>query len=197
MQAQTFAMQFQMPAGAAAYTADIDDMQRVLPELVSMLLERRVLKTRQQREELVEFLVRDVPMKAIDMKRANLQARALERIYVGTEWLSADEVGVLGKHGAANPAAAANRWKSKGQLFAIRRDGRDMYPRYALGDDFTPRPVIRQVLKMLSHWDPLRMAGWFESTSSFLDGKRPRELTAQYPEKVVAAAVDAQNQQNA
>ncbi len=97
----------------------------------------------------------------------------------------------MGKHGTTNPAAAAHRWKANNQLFAVRRDGRDMYPRYALGDDFTPLPVVKQVLKAFTGHDPLRVAGWFESTSSFLGGKRPRELVATNPERVIHAARDA------
>lgn len=171
--------------------SDMDEVQRIMPELIGMLLERRALRSQQQREELVNFLVRDVPMKPIDLKRAKLQARALEAIYTGTEWLSAEQIGTLGLHGTANPAAAANRWKANRQLFAIRRDGRDMYPRYALADDFTPLPVVKKVLQTLADWSPLRVAGWFESTSSFLNAKRPRDLTAMAPDHVLSAAWDA------
>ena len=109
----------------------------------------------------------------------------------GTPWLTAEQIGTLGKQGTANPAAAAHRWKTNNQLFAIRRDGRDMYPRYALGDDFTPLPAVKRLLKTLADYDSLRVAAWFESTSSFLGGKRPRELLASKPERAVQAAQDA------
>lgn len=188
---QLLRFEFQVPKGVNLPRAEIADVERVMPELFGMLVEHRALRGKQQRAELVKLLVRDVPMKPIEMKLVKLQARALERIYCGTSWLTADEIGTLGKHGTANPAAAAHRWKSSGQLFAIRRDGRDMYPRYALGDDFTPLAAIKKVLKSLVGFDPLRVAGWFESTSSFLGGKRPRELIASQPERVVQAAQDA------
>ena len=189
-----FAFQLQMPDGIDPVRSEILAMQRVMPDLVSMMLERRQALSKQQRDALVELLVGEVPMRPLDMKLAKLQARALERIYSGTPWLTAEQIGTLGKHGTANPAAAAHRWKANEQLFAIRREGRDMYPRYALGDAFTPLPVIKRVLKTLVGHDPLRVAGWFESTSSFLGGKRPRELIASKPERVVLAAQDAASQ---
>jgi hypothetical protein len=191
MSTLNFAFQLDMPDGATPVRSEIEAMESVLPDLVAMMLERRQALSKQQRDALVELLVSEVPMKPLDMKLAKLQARALERIYSGTPWLTAEQVGTLGKHGTANPAAAAHRWKANGQLFAIRRDGRDMYPRYALGDDFTPLPVVKRVLKTLADYDSLRVAGWFESTSSFLGGKRPRELLASKPEHVVQAAQDA------
>ena len=191
MSSLNFAFQLQLPDGVTPVRSEIMAMERVMPDLVSMMLERRHALSKQQREALVELLVSEVPMKPLDMKLAKLQARALERIYAGTAWLTAEQIGTLGKHGTANLAAAAHRWKVNRQLFAIRREGRDMYPRYALGDDFTPLPVVKRVLKTRVDHDPLRVAAWFESTSSFLGGKRPRELLASKPERVVQAAQDA------
>lgn len=190
MRTLRFAFELQMADGIHPVRSEVVEIERVMPDLVSMMLERRQALSKQQRQALVELLVGEVPIKPLDMKLAKLQARALERIYTGTSWLTAEQIGVLGKHGTANPAAAAHRWKANAQLFAIRRDGRDMYPRYALGDDFTPLPVVKRVLKTLVDHDPLRVAGWFESTSSFLGGKRPRELVLSKPERVVQAAQD-------
>ena len=194
MKTLSFAFELQMPDGIDPTGSDVVEIERVMPDLVSMMLERRQALSKHQRNALVELLVGEVPMKPLDMKLAKLQARALERIYSGTPWLTAELIGTLGKHGTANPAAAAHRWKANDQLFAIRREGRDMYPRYALSDDFTPLPVIKRVLKTLVDHDPLRLAGWFESTSSFLGGKRPRELVLSKPEDVVQAAQDTMAQ---
>lgn len=187
----SFKFQLQMPKGVNIARAEIFEVERVMPDLVSMLIERGHLLSKQKRKDLVDLLLRDVPMRPLDMKLAKLQARALERIYCGTPWLTAEEIGTLGKHGTVNPAAAAHRWKSSGHLFAIRRHGMDMYPRYALGDDFTPLPAIKKVLKTLGISDPLRVAGWFESPSSFLGGRRPRELIASQPDRVIECAEDA------
>ena len=194
MRTFNFEFQLRMPEGAIPGRSELAEVERLMPGMVSMMLERRQALSRQQRDALVELLVREVPMKPVDMKLAKLQARALERIYSGTPWLTAEQIGTLGKHGTANPAAAAHRWKANDQLFAIRREGRDMYPRYALGDDFTPLPAVKRVLKALAGHDPLRVAGWFESTSSFLGGKRPRELIGSRPERVIQAAQDEMTQ---
>lgn len=197
MEVQTFSARFKLPVNAGQSAADFVEVERVLPDLVKLLLERRSLRSKEHREALVDLLLSDVQMKRIDVTRAGLQARALERIFTGIEWLSADEIGTLGKHGTANPGAAAHRWKSAGQLFAIRREGRDMYPRYALGNDFKPLPLIRKLLSELKDWDALQIAGWFESTSSHLGGKRPRDLVTRNPEQVLEAAKDAMTQLHA
>ena len=191
MHVPTYAMKFKFPVRPGISAETLAEVERVVPDLVQLVLERRDLLAVADRESMVEFLLKDIPTKRIDMRRVALEARAMEWIYTGTEWLSADEVGVLGKHGKANPGAAANRWKVAGQLFAIRRDGRDLYPRYAFSDDFKPLPVIRKVLSIFNGWDGVRVAGWFESTSSFLDGKRPRELVTIDPGTVLDAADDA------
>ena len=124
-------------------------------------------------------------------KLATLEAMALERVYTGTEWLSADEIGALGGHGQANPGEAAIRWKTTKELFAIRREDKDLFPRYTLSDSFTPLPAVKDVLKVLNNWDALAIAVWFESTSSFFAGKRPRELISLNGDLVVKAAQDA------
>jgi hypothetical protein len=191
MNAHTISMQFQVPQNSHLTLSDIEELKRLMPEMFGLLLERRAMLGQRQRQDLVNLLVSDVPMSAVDMKLARLQARSVVRIYKGTKWYSADEIGRQGGHGQANPGAAANRWKKNGQLFAIRRDGKDMYPRYALADDFTPLPGIRDILLAFKGWDSLRIAGWFESTSSFLGGKRPRELVMRDPQKVLLAANDA------
>jgi hypothetical protein len=162
-----------------------------LADLVSRIVLHSELLRAAKRESLVQLLTQDIPLRPVDMRIAKLQARALDNIYQGTPWLSAKQIGLWGKHGKANPSAAAHRWKTNGQLFALRRDGRNMYPQYALRSDFTPHPVIKQILATLPHLGGVQLAGWFESTSAFLGGRRPRELVAQHPERVLLAAQDA------
>ncbi len=41
---------------------------------------------------------------------------------------------------------------------------------------------------VLAGYDPELLAAWFDSTSRFLGGKRPRELLTTEPAKVIAAA---------
>ncbi len=87
----SFAFDLEMPDGVHPARSEILAMDRAMPNLVGMMLERRQALTDQQREALVELLVSDVPMKPLDMKLAKVQARALERIYSGTPWLTAEQ----------------------------------------------------------------------------------------------------------
>ena len=48
--------------------------------------------------------------------------------------------------------------------------------------------MIKDILAVLAGYDPELLAGWFDSTSRFLGGKRPRELVANEPAKALAAA---------
>lgn len=122
-------------------------------------------------------------------KRAKLQQRALDAIMNGTQWLTLEQLAVtlgLGAH----PEATPSQLQIVAECFSIQKDGRDVYPRYAFGDDFRPLPAMAEVMKTFQGWDALRMAGWFESTSSYLQGRRPRELIESDPALVVSAARD-------
>ena len=48
--------------------------------------------------------------------------------------------------------------------------------------------MIKEILAVLEGDDPELMASWFDSTSRFLGGKRPRELVTNEPAKALAAA---------
>lgn len=127
----------------------------------------------------------------IDETRVKLQARALERIYEGSKWLTGVRISELGIHNIGDPVAAARQWKEEGQLISLEIGGQEMYPAYMFGTDSAPLPIIQEIISALHGWDPVAIAGWFESTSSFLSGKRPRELVAKNPSKVLRAAQDA------
>ncbi len=176
---------------ANASPRDEEDFRAAVPDIAAIFFQRHEFRQQERMAEYVDLLLKDVPMRKVDKRVADLQALAMARVYQGCEWLTADEVGKLGGHGKANPAAAAHRWKEQGLVFALRRSNRDMYPRYVFSDDFKPLPVIKQVLKEFGDASAARVAAWFESRSSFLDGKRPRELLVSDPARVVLAAKDA------
>ena len=171
--------------------ADIEELRIAMPNIAELFIKRRNIRRQERMAEYVEFLVKDVPMRSIDKRVSDLQAKALERIYKGTEWLTAAEIGKLGDHGKANLSAAAHRWKEQGMIFALRRSNCFMYPRYEFADDYKPLPVIREILSEFDGASAVRIASWFESTSSFLNGRRPREIVASNPDLVVQAAKDA------
>lgn len=107
---------------------------------------------------------------------ARMDERAHEAVLHGTQWLTAFEVEEL------------VQWEAQGLIFAIARDGEHLFPRYALGDDVRPLRVVADILVVLKEYSSEHVASWFESTSKFLGGRRPREIVAKDPQRVLAAA---------
>jgi len=167
------------------------DVERVLPALTASLVELRRAKIRANEEQLIEMFLGDVQPTPLDMQSARLQANARRAVFTGSPWLTAAEIGELANLGPANPIGTVSRWKQQGRIFALRRDGRDYFPQYALGADFRPQPAMVDIIGTLHGFSGERLAAWFESTSSFLGGQRPRELLATEPDRVLAAARDA------
>lgn len=120
-----------------------------------------------------------------------LHSRATEAIFSGAKWLTSQQVSSLVHPDTDGRHREVARWVAKGELFTVERDGEAVLPRYTLGVDFVPLPVIKEVLTILNGWNSLSVASWFESTSSFLAGRRPRELLASDPALVIEAALDA------
>ena len=177
------------PAQAQGLTnKDIEDVKQLMQEVVVTALSVRPQRREVVRGQLVELLVGEVALTPVDMKRARLEAKAVRAIRHSTEWLTTAEIAALAELGPANPIGTISRWKQQRRIYALRHGGKDYYPKYALGPDFHPLPVIKEILTVLSGYDPELLAGWFDSTSRFLRGRRPRELVATEPAKVLAAA---------
>ncbi len=170
------------------------EVQQELLGVAKAIVQLRRARREVKRDQLVQLFVGDVTPTPVDIDRARLQAQAWRQIL--REWLTAAEVGELAHLGAGNPVATVNRWKKDRKIFAITRDGRDYFPRYTLGTDFRPLPAVAAVLKILPWQSGERLAAWFESTSSFLGGKRPREVLASDPTWVARAAQDAVEAEN-
>jgi hypothetical protein len=168
-----------------------EDVQKVLPELAVAYLQLRHAKREENQRTLIEMFLGDLRPTPLDVQCARLEAQAHRAVLTGTQWLTAQEVAELANLGPGHPVATVNRWKQQRRIFAIRRDGRDYFPRYGLGADFRPLPALERVLKILTHYSNERLAAWFESTSGFLGGQRPREALTTDPDRVIAAAQDA------
>ena len=123
--------------------------------------------------------------------RAQLERRAVESIRAGTQWLGAEQLRAWGANAIALRGGQDGQFNTNEQLFWIQIDGQDAFPRYVLGDDLTALPVMRDIMATFRGWHSLRIAAWFESTSSYLQGRRPRELVAIAPLLVLRAAKDA------
>lgn len=123
--------------------------------------------------------------------RNKLISRATEAVFSGAQWLTSQQVSSLVHPDTDGRQRGFSQWVANGAIFTLEREGEAVLPRYALGIDFMPLPVIKEVLAILNGWNSMSVASWFESTSSFLAGRRPRELLASDPARVIEAALDA------
>jgi hypothetical protein len=117
-----------------------------------------------------------------------LRERAVKTLLDGTSWRTAKEVGERVDPIAANKHAFASRLLKDRRVFAIERAGVKGFPDYEFDALGNPIPEVREILKVLSEYSAFRLANWFESTSSMLGGRRPREVIAEHPERVLEAA---------
>ena len=173
-------------------------LESTLRQLAPVVLARQEQQDLQRLYKLVELLSDSFEPEPLNMQRALLQAFAIEAVYKGMQGLTAAQVGELfarqSGRASVNPAAAASRWKKSGAIFAIEFEGRDRYPQYAFGLDFRPLPELAEIIDIMKPAEPLKLAAWFESTSSFLGGQRPREVIAHDATRVVQAALDSKVQ---
>ena len=139
---------------------------------------------------LIDDLIEHGTVRRAEVSRAALEQRGIEMVLAGTEWLTGDEIGVRHNPDTKNKHAAASRWLAERKIFAIERAGQRLYPRYAFDALYNPLPGVASVIRELAQFSPFRMAGWFESTNGYLGGSRPRELIADEPDRVIAAAKD-------
>lgn len=131
--------------------------------------------------------------------REQQNCRARSAIRAGTKWLTAAELqGVLTGNDAAWISSLPKRleiWTSRGQIFRVEIDGLQCYPAYIFSTDWQPLLAVRDVISLFEGADSMRLAAWFESSSSFLEGRKPREMIAESGAAVVAAARDLRQQQ--
>ncbi|MET0962035.1 MAG: hypothetical protein ABWY05_04350 [Noviherbaspirillum sp.] len=120
--------------------------------------------------------------------RRQLQERAAKAILTGTTWLTTKEVGERATPNATNKYAFASRLLKQRRVFAIDVHGAMKFPDYAFDAFGQTIPEMKEVLAVLADYGPFRIASWFESTSSMLGGKRPREVISEQPKAVVEAA---------
>ena len=133
----------------------------------------------------------DTPGDRPAANRQSLQDGAVRLILSGTDWIEHPEA-------HENPVRASLGEESRTEklidlcdspkVFCIDLQGRTLFPRYAFDRKGLLLPVIGEVMKLLGGRTGWQLAAWFESTSSVLDGQRPREVLQCSPERVLAAA---------
>lgn len=110
--------------------------------------------------------------------RNELRQRALEAVLSGMRWLEFEQLGA--------PSEVVQAWLDEGRLFAIEHQGAKLVPAYALVDG-KPAPALQEILKLLAGRTPFQVAAWLESRTTYLSGKRPREMLAKNGQAVVQA----------
>ena len=78
-------------------------------------------------------------------------------------------------------------------IFAINHGGVDYFPGYGLdrNGSFRPLKALSKIIEVFGgHKDSWGMAYWFLSVNSFLGGKRPQDVLALEPDRVIEAAKD-------
>lgn len=124
---------------------------------------------------------------------ARMTTEARKAILESGDWLTTAEIAKLTGLSARHPSAHPNKWRKEGLIFAIRHLNIDYFPRYALDPAAghypfkSMAPVLRIFQGKKDDWN---LAYWFASVNSFLGGKRPQDVLATQPERVLAAAED-------
>jgi hypothetical protein len=178
-------------AAATVILGELEGLGEAIPLPVRTELTRRVRQRISVAEgHALQGLVDASPVRGILSARAALEAKAVQAVLNGTEWMTALEVGLQQNPDATNPHAVTSRWKKEGKVFSIERVGQALYPKYIFDQLGNPIPEVAKVLKIFDGYRPFRIASWFESTNSLLHRKRPREVLALDPAAVVEAARD-------
>src|SRR5262245_10485407 len=84
------------------------EVEKVLRGLVPVVTSRVKARHRERLEQLVEVLTQDVRIRELDVRHAQMQARAVQAVLEHGEWLTAEQVGELGGFSKSNLAAPAN-----------------------------------------------------------------------------------------
>jgi hypothetical protein len=166
------------------------NFSNVASSMFEALSERRDQESLQR---LAEMLVPRTPPSPRLLREAAMLVQARKAVLESGDWLTAAEVTQLAGFSPRNPSAQPNKWKRLGLIFAISHGGIDYYPGYGLDRNagFRPLKDLARVIEVFAgHKDGWGMAYWFRSENSFLGGKRPQDLIASEPERVIDAAKD-------
>ncbi|WP_454731276.1 MULTISPECIES: hypothetical protein [Cupriavidus] len=168
-------------------------LESTLSNIATLVDAAIILRERRTLETIIDALVPVEPPRPAMLREAAMMGRARTAILQGADWLTAPQIAELAGFSTTNPSAQPNKWKRDGAIFALRHHGVDYFPGYGLDPaaGYRPHKVMAEVLRVFgASKDGWALAGWFLSVNSFLGGKRPQDLLATEPERVVAAARD-------
>ncbi len=172
------------------FEALAENFANVASSMYEVLQERQDLNSL---ERLADVFVTRKPPSPRLLKEAAMLVQARKAVLESGDWLTAADIAQVAQLSTRNPSAQPNKWKKQGQIFAINHGGVDYFPGYGLDPDASYRPLkaLAKVIEVFEgHKDSWGMAYWFRSDNNFLGGKKPQELLASAPDRVIDAALD-------
>jgi len=168
-------------------------IEQVIAQIIRLTQNTLTRRSNETLSSLVETLLpKEMPAPAL-LKEARMMLRAKEAVLKSADWLTAAQVASIAGLSEKNPSAQLHKWKRDVAIFAIRRNGVDYFPGYALdpANEYRPYRPLKKVLEQFAgSKDGWGLAFWFQSVNSFLGGKRPMDVLAKNPDAVIAAAAD-------
>jgi hypothetical protein len=147
-------------------------------------------RQRQDTERLIQAMLPEgppPPPPAVLQARRNAEAR--EQLIAEFGLLSSADVAARAGSKAKNKAALANRWRQEARIFSVSHQGALYYPAFQLDEEGQPLAAVSGVIKSvgmkLTDWG---LALWFTGRYGSLGDRRPVDLLATEPERVVEAA---------
>ncbi|HEY0558410.1 MAG TPA: phasin family protein [Thermoanaerobaculia bacterium] len=149
-----------------------------------------LVRQRHDTERLIEAMLPETPVPtppAVLQARRNAAAR--EELIAEFGLLNSSEVAARAGSRAKNKAALANRWKQEGRIFSVPHQGSIFYPAFQFDDEGQPCTAVAGALRALgtrlSDWG---LALWFTGRYGTLGDRRPVDLLASEPGRVIAVA---------
>lgn len=147
-------------------------------------------RQRRDTERLIEAMLPESPVPTPPtVLQARRNAAAREALISEFGLLSSSDVASQAGSRAKNKASLANRWKQEGRILSVPHQGSTYYPAFQFDAEGKPRQSVAGVLKALgtklSDWG---LALWFTGRYGWLGDRRPVDLLATEPDRVVAAA---------
>ena len=147
-------------------------------------------RQRRDTERLIQAMLPEgppPPPPAVLQARRNAEAR--EELISELGLLSSSDVASRAGSKAKNKAALANRWRQEGRIFSVPHQGGTYYPAFQFDEEGQPykavEGVVRSVGMKLTDWG---LALWFTGRYGSLGDRRPVDLLATEPDRVVEAA---------
>lgn len=166
-----------------------ESLEKVLPLLEMKPNEDQIVSLA---AKLQDDLLPAKPASSSMYREAAMLLKAKKAVLDEKQWLTASDISEMAGYSKINPSAQPAKWKKDRQIFSIRHQNVDYFPGFALDPkhDYKPLKAMSEVLKVFGDAkDGWGLAFWFMGLNSFLGGKkRPMDLLASEPERVVDAA---------